>query len=84
MLVGWVFFPAVNTERRIAELTASIKQETVFWVHLIHAASHHHPNAALPVLLLPAFHLVVVMQAHFVKSKEPSPNSYPCSSKTGW
>lgn len=38
-------FSAANTERGIAELTASIEQETAFWVHLIHAASHRHPDA---------------------------------------
>lgn len=39
------FFSAASTERGIAELAVSIKQETVFWVHLIHSASHHHPYA---------------------------------------
>lgn len=36
---------------------------------------------ALPILLLPIFHLVILAQAHFVKSEEPSPNSYAYSSK---
>lgn len=36
---------------------------------------------ALPILLLPIFHLVILAQARFVKSEEPSPNSYAYSSK---
>lgn len=38
-------FSADSTEREITELAASMKQETVFWVHLIHTASHCHPKA---------------------------------------
>lgn len=33
------------------------------------------------MLLLPIFHLVILTQPYFVKSKEPSPNSYAYSSK---
>lgn len=78
------FFSAASTERGIAEFAVSIKQETVFWVHLIHSASHHHPYAdmvwfpspsamgeldALPMLLFPVFHLFIVTHTYFFKVK---------------
>lgn len=79
-----VFFSAANTERGIAELAASIKQEIVFWVHLIHTASHRHPYADVvwppnpcamegtgssTMLLFPIFHLFSLTHSYFFKVK---------------